>query len=121
MNLRFLRKWFPSPTQTIEVLRRNSTKLRLSEWRSDPNLVNEAGRLMATETFKCMMDVVITESPPSFSLPFGTPMEDRAAAQCRGEGYMMALANFEAMGKGQRPHEPLMPTFEPEENGVQTA
>lgn len=121
MSLRFWEKKVPPAIRTVEVVRRSSLKLRLAEWQADPKLVSQAGKLLSDETFRCMLDVAHNENPSNFVLPFGTTPQDRAAQQCRSEGYTMALANLEAMGQSRNIPETVEPTFEPEEIGTQTA
>jgi len=112
MNLRF---WKLKGPQVIEVVRRSSVKLRLAEWRSDPNLVNDAARIVGSESFQCMLDVLKNESPANLCLPLDATMEARSNLQCRIEGYAMALANIEAMAKVQKQYDTLVPEFAPEE------
>lgn len=126
MNLRFWKKTV-SASPRVEVIRRDSLKLRLAEWRGDPKLVTEAGKVLSLEVLRSMLDVVRNENPINYVLPFGTSSNDRAAMQCRAEGYSMAIANLEAMGQSESTPEPLTADFAPEElplkepEGIQTA
>lgn len=102
-------------TRRVEVIRRESLRLRLGEWRSDPKLVAEARKVFSQESFLIMLDVLRNENPTSSVLPIGMSSNDRSVVQARGEGYNMAIANLEAMANGEEPHEEIEAEFLPEE------
>jgi hypothetical protein len=106
---------FPKPKITVVVLNRDPLKLRLNEFRSNKSLVGEAQKMMLTGSIRLMLDVLRNEHPCMMVLPIGASPTDRIAAQCRAEGYTMALANFEAMADFQEMKSMPEPTFEPEE------
>lgn len=120
MNLRFWTLWKPAP-KVFEIVRRSSLKIRLSDWRSDQNLVNNAARIVGSEDFQCMLDVLRNENPANLHLPMGCSTKIRATHQAQTEGYNMAIANLEAMARIATVPETIVPTFEPEEIGTQTA
>ena len=102
-------------TRRVEVIRRESLRLRLGEWRSDPKLVAEARKVFSQESFLIMLDVLRNENPTSSVLPIGMSSNDRSVVQARGEGYNMAIANLEAMANGEVPQETIEADFLPEE------
>ena len=119
MNMRFW-KSEPKPRQ-VQIVRRDSLKLRLAEWRADLRLVSGARQLMESEDFRCMIDVLRNENPANYVMPLGTSAQDRASNQCRAEGYTMALSNLEALSRPNSLVESVEATFEPEERNNQTA
>ena len=117
MNLAFWKSNRPRPV--LQVVHRNSMKLRLHEWRNDPKLVSEASKVLVLEVVQWMLDVLRNESPSNAVLPLNVAPESRAAQQCRSEGYLQALANLEAMGTMSQSPEAVEATFEPEETPSQ--
>lgn len=111
MNLLF---WKRKPPK-IAVIRRDHTKLRLHEWRSQESLVSTAAKIWADSGFRLMMDVAQNEHPAFQVLPWDASPDARASQQARGEGYTIALANLEAMAQYKAMHEPVEAEFAPEE------
>lgn len=106
---------FLKPTKQIQVIRREEAKLSLQEWRDDIDLVKLAARVWQNPDFRLMVSCLRNESPSNSVLPDDAPPHRSIALQRRAEGYLMALANLEAMAIMERKTEPLEPTFEPEE------
>lgn len=95
----------------IQVIQRESSELRLAEWRSDPNLTKSASKVIDTLEFKLMFDVLCNEHPGMCVMLTGD-VDTRAAQQARAEGYTMALANLKSMSVHQKPMQQLgEPTF----------
>jgi len=115
MNLRALLTRFFRPERKIVVVRREETKLTLSEWQSDRDLVKLAAKVWANPDFRMMVSCLRNDSPANFVLPDDALPTRSIALQRRGEGYLMAITNLEAMARFVQPAELLEPTFEPEE------
>lgn len=111
MKLRF---WNRFKTH-INIIRRDRYQLRLAEWQSDPNLVTVAIKVLSSGELQLMLDVVRNEHPGQRVYADDCNTNVRLIAQARAEGYTMALANFEALGKFKKPEEAFEPTFEDEE------
>jgi len=109
--------WKKSPVQErkIEVVRRESTSLRLDEWRSQPELVALADAVWRNHDFRLMLQVVQTESPGNFAVLSGD-LETRALHQARSEGYNLALAHLKALRISVNTVPELEATYEAEEN-----
>ncbi len=103
-----------APTLGIKVIRRESTTLRLEEWRSQPELVAMADAIWKNENFRLMLQVAANESPGNFAILSGN-MEARAMHQARTEGYNLYLANLKAMRVLVSKTQELESTYEPEE------
>lgn len=101
----------------IEVVRRESTSLRIEEWRTQAELVKMANGVWLNSDFRLMMQVAQNECPGNFALLSGG-LEDRAMHQARTEGYNLALANLKAMRVPVNQVRELESTYEPEEQGV---
>lgn len=113
---RFLSKLFRI-NPAIHVVRRESTALRLEEWRSQPELVALADTVWRTENFRMMIQVTQTESPGNFAVLSGD-LETRALHQARTEGYNLALAHLKAMRVPADRIQELEATYEPEEKTI---
>lgn len=103
------------PKPSFLVIDRDPVKLRLSEFRTNNALVGDAQKILLIPGLRLMLDVLRNEHPGQWVLPPGASSLDRIRAQCLAEGYTMALANFEAMGKFEQMTEMPEPTFEQEE------
>lgn len=100
---------------TVKVIHRQATKLRLSEWRADPNLCNQASKLIDLPAVQLMISVLHNEHPAFVVIDAGTSLQDRAVYQARCEGYTLALANLEALARHQKMHNSPESEFAPEE------
>lgn len=109
----------PKPSQKLQVIQRLSSRVRLHEWRSSPDLVTSARKVLNDGTLQTMMDVLKNEHPFNTTL-YNVSIEERAVVQARTEGYAMALANLEAMGVFQKPTEPIEATYEQNEELIPT-
>ena len=101
----------------IEVVRCESTSLRLEEWRSQPELVAMADTVWRSQDFRLMFQVAQTEGPGNFAVLSGG-VEARALHQARTEGYNLALANLKAMRVLRREKSELESEYAPEEQTV---
>lgn len=109
-------KFWKRPQQTkVQIVRRYGSKLRLTEWKSDPHLCNTARKVLDDGNVRLMLDVIRNEHIAMIVLPTGASPDVRAAVQAMSEGYSMALNNLESMAIHQPLTKELEPTFEPEE------
>jgi hypothetical protein len=99
----------------IEVIRRESTSLRLDEWRSQPELVAMADVVWRNPDFRLMLQVVQNASPANSPVVLSS-IEARAIHQARTEGYHAALFNLSVMRIPNDKIEELEATYEAEEN-----
>lgn len=102
-------------TRRIEVIQRDPCRLTVTEWRSDPVLVQQAQKILANPEFRQLLDVIERSSPARWELDVqAAHSESRIALQSIIQGYMLAITNLESLGhfqpKGELPEE----TFEPE-------
>jgi hypothetical protein len=89
--------------------------MRLHEWRSTPQLVQDAVALLARREMVLMLDVLKNEHLSYSVMHPQATTEQRAAQQARCEGYSMCLANMEALAIGYNLPETINSTFETEE------
>lgn len=97
----------------VQVVRKDESKLRLSEWQLDPGLCAMAAKVLMDPNLQLMLSVLKNEHPCKTALPYGVHMDDRIVLQARGEGYEMALANLERMAVNLTPIPMPEPVFEP--------
>lgn len=108
--------WFKRLFRTkVVMINRDRYQLTLDEWRADSKLVLLAQRELARAEIKVMLDVIRNAHPCNRVYAEDCNPNIRVVAQSQSEGYTMALANFEALGKFKQLEEPIEPTFEPEE------
>ncbi len=108
---RFL-AWYK--TTRIEVVKKSSTTLTLSEWRGEPVLVGTGNRLWSNPDFQMAFDVLENEHPGwSVMNPNARP-DQRIAQQAKAEGYTMALMNLKALRILKQHSEMPEPTYERE-------
>ena len=113
--LNYILTVFGKKQKRIEVVRRESTVLRLAEWRTQPELVAMADAVWRNADFRLMLQVVQTESPGNFAVLSGD-LETRALHQARSEGYNLALAHLKALRVSVDKVQELEATYEAEEN-----
>lgn len=112
--VKYLLTMFGKKKSRVEIVRRESTSLRLEEWRTQSELIALADKVWKNEDFRLMLQVVQNESPSNFAILSGT-IEDRALQQARSEGYNLVIANLKAMRVPAEKMEHLESTYEPEE------
>jgi hypothetical protein len=106
--------WFKKTK--LVLIRRISSRVRLSEWRGSQTLVQSARKYLQDPEFLTMIDVLRNESPINWVAIRQMTIDDRAVMHARIEGYQLCLNNLEALGSFQKPEETLEPSFEqPEE------
>jgi len=106
--------YLPEGTE-VKIIRKSETTLRLQDWQANPELIKVGRRVMANPDFQMMISVLRNEHPGHVVISDDAPPTRSVAIQRRGEGYTMALANLEAMGKLIEPEKPFEATFENEE------
>lgn len=106
---------FLKPRRRIEVVKRAQSTLRLHEWRAEKALVSAAMQILRHQDMQMMLDVLRNEHPGTATVIADLALDKRAILQAQAEGYTMALANLEALGRFEQSAEPLEPTFEAEE------
>lgn len=106
---------FKKPPVELKVITRPSTDLRLADWQATSKLVSSAQQVLAGDFARLMVCVLHNESPANWVLNTNATIEERGTHQARIEGYLMCLANLQAMARLQSPKQELEPSFEPEE------
>jgi len=107
---------FGKPVVRIRIIERESCRLTLEQWRSDPAMVAKARMISNNPDFRSMLDVLRSAHFANYHLPANADMDARACQQARCEGYSMALCNLEALAEFEKPFTDLPETFEtPEE------
>ncbi len=110
--------WWRRRTEPrLEVVKREQSRLTVAEWRSDLGWVGTAATVLGDARLRLMLDCVANSAPGLEVLPLDASPQARIAQQARGEGYTMALANLEALGKASTPAEPLEALFEEPQRG----
>ncbi len=95
---------------------RETCTLTVEEWRRQESLVQMAQAQLIKPELKQMIDALKNSNPAYNVYAENVPELVRIVAQARAEGYGMALANFEGLGRLNQPQEPIGPgTFEPED------
>ncbi len=102
----------------IIPVERAVNRLTVEEWRADKAYVASAAGILRDPRVQQMLDCCANSSPGFDVLPIGAPLQDRAVMQARQEGYVLALANFAALGQEQALADRIESTFEPEEKSV---
>jgi hypothetical protein len=89
--------------------------MNLTQWRSDPNLIDSADKHLKTKTGKAMMDVLTEERPSNKPLPtMGATGFDHAYANGIEVGYRACVTTIKAMAVALPSQEEIMATFEEE-------
>lgn len=101
----------PQPRKLL-LIRRISSRLRMSEWKSERDLVRAARKFLSDPEFLALVDVLRNESPINWITVRPMTIEDRAVTQARIEGYQLCINNLESLGMFEKPSEKLEPTFE---------
>lgn len=102
----------PKQPVQIKVINREVSKLRLHEFRSDPNLCKGVAEALRGGYMRVAVDVLNNEHPGNSVLHTNTSLEVRACHQARCEGYTQAIANLEAMARHEQPVSLLETSFE---------
>jgi len=94
------------------VVHREVSRLTVDEWRSNPDLVKMALRVLSNPEVRTMMDTLRNSHIGRYT---GTnmTMEGRAIHQAQTEGYNTALNNLEALAIELKLHVEIESTFEP--------
>ena len=89
--------------------------MNLTQWRSDPSLIEAAEKHLKTKTMKAMMDVLSEERPSNKPLPtMGASGHDHAYANGIEVGYRACVTTIKAMAVNLPVSENIMATFEDE-------
>lgn len=97
-----MRFWKKKPIR-LQVVRRDESKLRLTEWQMDGQLCAMAAKVLIDPNVQLMLSLMRNEHPSKHILPLGSSMDDRVVHQARAEGYEMALATLERMAVNLAP------------------
>ena len=108
--------WFrrhgKQPPVEVRHIEREVCRLTVGEWRADRGFVATAAGVLNDTRVKHMLDCLNNSSPGQEVLPLGAGPQERIVQQARQEGYVMALANFAALGRESSPPEPVESVFE---------
>lgn len=89
--------------------------MNLTQWRSDPNLIDASEKHLKTKTMKAMMDVLNEERPCNKPLPtMGATGYDHAYANGIEVGFRACITTIKAMAVPPPVSENIMATFENE-------
>lgn len=99
----------------VTVIQRDPLRIRISEWRTSPELVKMAAETLRQPNVRQMLDCLRNEHLGFISTPLDASTDVVAALQRQAEGYQQALNNFEALGSIEKPSVTVEPTFEPEQ------
>lgn len=116
--LSLIRKLLNRHPVRYEVVRRDVTRLKPAEWRTNPTLVKIAKKFLDDPEFWMMLDCVRNEHPNQIAFLKIVPLEERALHQARIEGFMMCLNTIEALGIPQKELEELQATYEPSDQDM---
>lgn len=101
----------------VRLVHREVGRMTVQEWRRDGHWVGQAQAVLRDGRLRLMLDAVANSGPGLDVLPLGTGAQDRIVQQARQEGYVMALANLEALGRMVQEEEPVQATFQEPEQG----
>lgn len=99
----------------IRVIQREHSRIDLSTWREQPDLVKRAYNVLNNPDFRMMLDVLDNAHPAHVVLADNAPIETRALWQARCEGYTLFSKLLESMGEMEKPQHTIEATFEPPE------
>lgn len=105
----------PRVVVSYQIVPRDICRLTMEQWRATPDLCNSANKALHDPIVRHMLDVCRTEHLANYTDTRPMSIEDRAIICARAEGYGIALNNFESLARHERPKEPLVETFEPQE------
>jgi hypothetical protein len=111
--LSLIRRLFKLDQVRYVIVKRDITRLKPDEWRTNPTLVRLAKKFLDDPQFWMLLDCVRNEHPNKLAFFQSVPLEERALHQARIEGFMMCLNTIEALGTPQREREELQATYEP--------
>ncbi len=103
----------------VEIVKRYSSTLTASEWRSVPSLTKDAREAIANPVILQMFDVLRNEHPGLGVLPDTAPDYVRLHWQSKAEGYSMALSVLKSLAIPLTTIQQLEATYEPEEIELQ--
>jgi hypothetical protein len=104
----------PAVTEKVRIIDREPWEITIEEWRANPHLCGQAETVLKSPLVIQMLRT-LQNSHPSFNVLTNTNPNDRVVQQCRGEGYTMALQDFQLLAKHIKPDAVLTPTFENED------
>ena len=86
--------------------------MKMMEWRADPNLTNEAERVLKNKTTKAMLEVLTDERPSTRPLPtVGAQGTDHAYANGLETGWRAAVETLKALAVPWPTSEQIEATF----------
>jgi len=102
---------FKPPVRYV-VIRRDVTRLKPAEWRTNPALVKIAKKFLDDPEFWMLLDCIRNEHPDRIMFSPGVDIQERALHQARIEGFMMCLNTIESLGTPEKVREELTATYE---------
>lgn len=86
--------------------------MKMMEWRADPNLTNEAERVLKNKTTKAMLEVLTDERPSTRPLPtVGAQGTDHAYANGLETGWRAAVETLKSLAVPLPTSEQIEATF----------
>lgn len=99
------------------IFRATGLDIRAEQWRSTPNLVSTAHRIVNDVGFIQMLEVLRTESPANLAFSdIEESLPSRAVQQAKTEGYNLALNLMLSLAKPLADAQMPEATYEPEPN-----
>jgi hypothetical protein len=98
-----------TPPTRFRIIERELASLTLSDWQQDAALCSQSRNVLSSPLVRQMLSV-LHNSHPAFHVITGD-YAARALHQARCEGYTMALADFESMGRHTPPSQPIPAEF----------
>lgn len=99
----------PLPTVKIDLI--PSPSLTLAKWLKEENLIASAATILKHPDMRAMLDVLRNEHPAIKGIALGTPIDQRAIFQARGEGYQLCLNNLMALGEKPTKKQEIQETY----------
>jgi hypothetical protein len=110
MNLKF---W--QPKRKLEVIRVNTTDLRLRAWRSDEHLLSAAKTLQGNHTYAMVVQVLRNElMAMARGVGEDATVNQQVARQRIAQGYSLAIDHLESMSVKPEKQKELVESFAPE-------
>jgi hypothetical protein len=105
----------PVQPKQIQILRIESQKITMAQWRSQQASVGASMELANHPIYRAQRDILESQHPRHVMLKMGSSETDRLVHQARTEGYELALWNMDSLAIPLKEKKEIEATFEPPE------
>lgn len=103
----------PNPPQKLEIVRVESQKITLAQWRTQTISVGASMELAQHPIYRAQRDILESQHPRHVMLKLGSTEIDRVVHQARTEGYERCLWNMDLLAIPIEQKPEIHATFEP--------